>query len=95
MYCVYDGKAKFFEKPFFMRNNGEALRAWATVASDKSTSIGMYPADFSLFEIGSYDELSANVQMLEAKVNLGTAIEHSTSIEHRAPPISPVQNLSS
>ena len=75
MFVVYDSKASSYGTPFFMRSSPEAIRSFETIANDKSSSIGMYPADFTLFEIGEYCDLSGNVTLHDARRNLGTALE--------------------
>lgn len=75
IYTVYDSKAEFYMFPFPHRNKGEALRAFADAVNDPKTTIGKYPSDYTLFEIGDYNEITGDVSMYVAKVSLGTAIE--------------------
>lgn len=74
MFAVYDAKVKAFLSPFFMRNSGEATRGFESVANDEKSSISHYPEDYSLFELGEWDDETGNLSMHEAKVPLGTAI---------------------
>lgn len=76
MFSVFDSKAACYDKPFVLRNKAEALRGWADVANDSKTMIGKYPADYTLFEIGSFDDLTGVITVYDAKVNLGSALEH-------------------
>lgn len=79
IFAVYDSKVAAYMQPFFMRTTGEALRAWGTTAADTSTQFNKYPGDFSLFEIGSFNEETGEVKALPARINLGTALEHQTT----------------
>lgn len=56
VYTVYDSAAKFFHPPMFLRSRGEALRMWQDLVNDEKTSMCRHPKDFSLIEIGTYDD---------------------------------------
>lgn len=74
--AVYDSKAESFGQPMTFRSRGEALRAFQTVANDEQSSICKFPADFTLFEIGEYEEESGDLTMYpNGKVSLGLALE--------------------
>lgn len=75
MYVVYDCKVEAYITPFFMRANGEAMRAFTELANDKSKSVGANPEDFTLFEVGTYDDSSAMINVLITPISLGKAIE--------------------
>lgn len=56
-YAIRDTKAEAFTRPpFFAPNKGVVGRAFSGMVNDPSTEIGKYPADFTLFEIGEFDE---------------------------------------
>lgn len=76
MFAIYDSKGEAFDKPFFMRTKGEAVRGWINLANDKETSIGRYPSDYTLFELADVDCINGVVIPHEAKISLGTALEH-------------------
>lgn len=79
VFTVYDSKAEAYLQPFFMRSMGEALRGFQEVCNDPQSNLCKYPGDFTLFEIGSYDEESGRLESLKAFVSLGTAIEFKKS----------------
>lgn len=56
MFSIYDSKAAVFGVPFFMPKEQMALRAFSDLCNDKSSLAGMHPEDFSLFEIGEFDD---------------------------------------
>ncbi len=76
IYTVYDSKAEAYMQPFYQKTAGLALRDFQAAANSEKSSISQHPADFTLFEIGSYDERTGKVQPLDAFANLGTALEH-------------------
>lgn len=75
IFTTYDSKAEAYLQPFFMKTRGEAIRGWQTVCNDPKTQFNQYPADFTLFEIGEYDETTGQITPYQAKVSLGVALE--------------------
>lgn len=85
IFTVYDSKLEAYMTPFFMQKKGEALRAWHSTVNDASTSFAKYPGDYTLFEIGEFDDETGNFTSHESKINLGTALEHrAPEIPHYA-----------
>ncbi len=75
IFTVFDAAAEAYMQPFFQHNRGIAIRSFSEAANDASQAIGKYPADFTLFEVGEYDDQNCSMTMLDAKRNLGTALE--------------------
>lgn len=75
VFSVFDSKVGAYMTPFFMRSTGEAIRAMLTTARDSSTQFSKYPSDYTLFEIGSYDDQSAKFDMPESPFSLGLVSE--------------------
>lgn len=76
IFTVYDSKLEAYLQPFFMQSKGAAIRAYSDSVNDKTTQFCKHPGDFTLFEIGEYDDQSGNLKNYTVKVNLGTALEH-------------------
>jgi hypothetical protein len=75
IYTVYDSKAECYLSPFYCKSKGEALRSFAEIANDKQSQIGKYPEDFTMFELGEFDDSNAEFKMHKASIALGCAIE--------------------
>lgn len=75
IFTVYDCKAEAYLPPFYLSAVGQALRHFADTANDASHPFGKHPADYTLFQIGQFDDQHASISMLEAKISLGTALE--------------------
>jgi len=75
MYSIYDCKVEAYLPPMFMKSKGEFLRAFEEAANDPKSNIGKYPADYTAFELGSFDDSNCVFELYEAKVSLGTALE--------------------
>ena len=75
VYTVYDIKIEAYLQPFFALSKGDAIRDFVQVVNDKSTKIGLHPEDFTLFEIGTYDDSTAKLVAHTTPTALGVAIE--------------------
>lgn len=75
IYCVYDCKVEAFGTPFFFKTKGDALRGFSEVSNDIKTQIGKYPADFTLFEMGDYDESKGKFVIYSTPTSIACAIE--------------------
>lgn len=75
IYAIYDSKTEAHATPFFMQAHGQAIRAFTDVVNDPSTNINRHPADFTLFCLGEWDDNSGKFSPLDAKVNLGCALD--------------------
>lgn len=84
MFTVYDQKAEAYLQPFFANSKGVAIRMFAEAVNSQDHQFAKYPADFTLFEIGSFDDGTALTESF-APVNLGTALEHRTQLDMLEP----------
>lgn len=62
MYVIYDVKAKFYNKPFYMQNDSIAIRAFTDLANDPQTDVYKHPTDFQLFNVGNYEDTTATIE---------------------------------
>jgi hypothetical protein len=76
MYTVYDCKSETYSKPSYHLAPGDAIRAFATAANEKTQSmIGKHPEDFSMFEIGSWDPRTGKIELWESRKHIANAID--------------------
>ena len=73
----YDSKGGAYTNPFYQRSTAEALRTLERLVNDPQSGgdIYVYPSDFTLFEIGEWDQFTGVITMYESKKSLGLAIE--------------------
>lgn len=93
VYTVYDSKVEAYMTPFFMRGKGEALRAWASTVNDSQTQFCKHPSDFTLFEIGEYDDTMGVIKMYEAKISLGLALDYKEKAEDSLPLVEHINSI--
>lgn len=77
IYTVHDEKTSAFLQPMFFRTTGEAIRAIQSCIIDQNHQFSQHKTDFSLVQIGEYDDNTGNINPLEKKIWLGNMIELS------------------
>lgn len=81
VFAVYDSKVQAFSIPFILKSKGEALRSFTEISNDKSSSIGKYPSDFTLFNIAQYEDTTGLITSYDTPVSLGLALEFVHVVE--------------
>lgn len=82
IFNVYDSKSEAWGMPLFYDCRANALRSLSecvNATNDEKNQIAKYPSDFTMFEIGEYDQSNGEITMYQSKVNLGLAIEYKKS----------------
>lgn len=59
-FCLYDSKLEAYLTPFFAPNRGVAMRHFADLVSNPEHAFGKHPEDYTLFELGDFDDVTAN-----------------------------------
>lgn len=75
VFTVYDSKSESYDRPWTAQSLGIALRSIMDVLKDTSHPFSKWPADFTLFEIGEYDEHTGSLMPYHAKINRGVLLE--------------------
>ncbi|QXP08494.1 MAG: nonstructural protein [Arizlama microvirus] len=58
IYSIFDEKAKAYAQPFYMQQDGLAMRAFGDLVNDKTSQLNKHPVDFTLWCLGEYDDNS-------------------------------------
>lgn len=83
-YSIYDQTAEAFVQPFFMHNDGLAIRAFQdNVNSGDDNNIAKHPEQFQLYRLATFDDKSGIIEPLEAPKILANGLElkNPTDIE--------------
>lgn len=85
IYSVYDSKTQAYMQPWMARTRGEAIRSFTEAVNDPKSSFNKYPGDFTLFEIGTWDDQNGKMNLLEVQQNIGLAshFKRQEDIIHR------------
>jgi hypothetical protein len=75
IYSVYDHKAGAFLQPFYMPNDGLAIRALQDCAYDQDHQFFRHPEDFTLFEVGEFDNQDCSFDLLPSPSPIKKVIE--------------------
>lgn len=73
VFAVYDSKAATYGQPFFSPTIGSAMRAFHTACLDPQSMLAKHPADFSLMQLGTFDDDTGELIGLNPPVNIGLA----------------------
>lgn len=65
-FSIRDLKVGAYSPPFFQTTIGEAERTFHKLANSKDSTVGQYPEDYELFQVGEYDDQSALLTALAA-----------------------------
>lgn len=58
LYSIFDKKGAIFSNPFYCRNVSEALRTLSIGMSEGKAMFALFPGDFALYLLGTFDPLS-------------------------------------
>lgn len=79
IFSVYDRAANAYLQPFFMPARGLAIRAFTDLVNDEKNQFSKHPADYQLFELGSYDDNLGKLDCKDAPELIGSALDYTTS----------------
>ena len=81
IYSIYDSAAKAYAQPFFMHNDGLAIRAFQDmVNSQDENNIAKHPDQFTLFKLGTFDDQSGNFTSIDPD-SKGNGVEYKNLLE--------------
>lgn len=75
MFSVYDSAAKAFLRPFMAPTRGMALRGFMDACSSPDHEFAKHASDYTLFEIGSFDEATGILVPLPSHERVASALE--------------------
>lgn len=75
IYSIFDSKVGAYSRPFYEFSKGSAIRAITEALNDPKTTFAKYPADFNLFELGTFDELSGVIDLHSCPMSIGCLAE--------------------
>jgi len=86
IFSVYDSKAGAYTQPFYAVNARVAIRMFTELANDPKHTFGTHPEDFTLFELGTFDDATAQIIQVDVKSSaIGKAIEYKRKTEQYDP----------
>ena len=61
IYSIYDSKSEAYSLPFYYQHEGQATRTFSDWVNDPQTPYGKHPEDYTMFAMGTYDEITGSV----------------------------------
>lgn len=74
VYAIFDNKALMYNVPWCQPTHGAAARMLENLVNDHQTAVGQHPADYVLFQIGTYDDAKALLTPISPLVHVMDAI---------------------
>lgn len=75
IFSIFDSKLDAFAAPFFMSTIGQATRAFTDEASNPQSSLSKHPEDYTLFELGEFDDQNAAFTLHPSPKSIGLALD--------------------
>ncbi len=74
-YSIYDSKAVAYLPPFMCHSEGIAIRSFTEACNSEGHQFGKFPADYTLFHIGEFDDetgklVSVNPEVIRNGLNV-------------------------
>lgn len=78
IYSIFDEAAGAYITPFFTTNQATAERSFAQAANDEQHLFHISAKDYTLFELGAFDQDSGTFTTLQAPRSVGNALQYRT-----------------
>lgn len=76
MFSVYDSKAEAYLQPFYANTTALAVRMFTSACNNPEQDFNKYAADYTLFEIGTFETDTGIAMAYTSFNNLGTALTY-------------------
>ena len=84
MFCVFDVKAEAYQPPLFLLTEGQAVRAFGDAIANSNHEFSRHPEDYTLFEVGEFDDKHAGFDLLRSPRVVATGLELFARSEAKA-----------
>lgn len=64
VFSVFDDKAAVYTQPFYFPVKGQAIRMFSDAAEDDKFPFKKHPEDYSLYQLGEFDDVSGKLTAL-------------------------------
>ena len=75
LYTVYDAISESYSPPMINRTRGEALRSFTDEVNNPNSQLFKHAEDYTLFEIGEWDNQTGRITPFDAPFPVGSAHE--------------------
>lgn len=78
IFTIYDQKAKAHLPPFFLPEEGQAIRQFIDCVNNPEHPFGAHPEDYTLKNIGIFNDINAHIEKFDTPVNIGSGESYKT-----------------
>jgi hypothetical protein len=75
VYSIYDEKAQAYLEPVYFNHVGEVVRMFTSVVNNPKSNISLYPEDYTLYQLGEYDNVAGVFNNLKAPLFVARATD--------------------
>lgn len=75
-FSILDGKSGIYNRPWFAVSTGVALRNFSDLVNDPKTEVSRHPEDYTICELGTYDDTTGTFEGLVSPKPLGNASQY-------------------
>lgn len=76
LFTIHDQKAKAYLPPSTLHQVGMAVRAFADAINDPTHAFARNPGDYTLCEIGTFDDECAKITTTEVPISHGSGLQY-------------------
>jgi len=76
IFAIYDSKARAYHQPFFSPTLETGQRAFMSSVQESNSYLHKFSEDYTLFQIGEWDDVNGKINPLENAINLGLATNY-------------------
>jgi len=81
MFSMYDNKLEGFMRPFFLQTKAVAVRAIIDLAKDPKEATAQHPGDYTLYQLGTFEDHSGEIQQFTPPLRVGVVSELITNYD--------------
>ena len=75
IFTIHDKKAEAHFPPFYMPNLSMAIRTFGDMVNNAESQISNHPEDYTLYELGEWEDNDATFTIHKEKISHGNGIE--------------------
>jgi len=76
LFSIYDEKAHAYLPPFTLPRSDMAIRTFADCVNSDQHAFGKHPGDYTLYELGVFDDTTATITPHAVRTNLGVGLNY-------------------
>lgn len=85
LYSIYDQSSEVYNTPMYFNREAEAIRTFTTLVMDNNSLVSKFPDDYTLYEIGHWNDQTAVYTPHPAPVIIIKASHIATSLKLNRP----------